>query len=287
MTKKKNKSSEHPFGQIHDGSEAPSADEHMVLEDIDTKTQAAQNGEPAVLVENISMVFNIANERLNSLKEYFLKIIKRELFFKEFYALQNISLRVEKGDVFGIVGVNGSGKSTLLKIIAGVMEPTRGKCIVNGTIAPLIELGAGFDFELTAHENIYLNGALLGYSNSFIKENFDEIVDFAELKDFLELPMKNYSSGMVARIAFAIATMMVPDVLIVDETLSVGDMFFQEKCEARINALINDYGTTVLFVSHDINVVERLCKKAIWIEKGVMRANGAVTDVCEMYRSSQ
>ncbi|MCL1879223.1 MAG: ABC transporter ATP-binding protein [Actinomycetia bacterium] len=238
----------------------------------------------AVVVEDVSMVFNIANEQLNSLKEYMLKLVKRELFFKEFCALKNISLQVEKGDVFGIVGVNGSGKSTLLKIVAGVLEPTRGSCTVRGTIAPLIELGAGFDLELTARENIFLNGSLLGYSRLYIKEHFDEIVEFADLWEFLELPMKNYSSGMIARIAFAIATVIVPDVLIVDETLAVGDMFFQEKCEARINTLIQEYGTTVLFVSHDINQVERICERAVWIEKGHQQMLGTVDEVCEAYR---
>jgi ABC-2 type transport system ATP-binding protein len=220
------------------------------------------------------------------LKEYFIKMARRELFFKEFVALRDISLTVEPGDVFGIVGTNGSGKSTLLKIIAGVLEPTKGNCEVHGTIAPLIELGAGFDLELTARENIYLNGALLGYSKQFIAEHFDAIVEFAELAEFLDLPMKNYSSGMVARIAFSIATVIIPDVLIVDETLAVGDMFFQEKCEARISELIETHNTTVLFVSHDITQVERLCKKALWIEKSEMRLQGDVKEVCEAYRNS-
>jgi ABC-2 type transport system ATP-binding protein len=238
----------------------------------------------AVKIDHVAMRFNIASEQLNNLKEYFIKLMKRELFFKEFWALQDISLTVNKGDVYGIVGTNGSGKSTLLKIIAGVLEPTKGKCEVNGTIAPLIELGAGFDTELSASENIYLNGALLGYSKKFIQSHFDEIVEFAELQDFLELPLKNYSSGMVARIAFAIATVIIPDILIVDETLSVGDMFFQEKCEQRINDLIHNHGTTVLFVSHSIDQVERICKKAVWIEKGQERMNGDVAEVCAAYR---
>jgi ABC-2 type transport system ATP-binding protein len=240
----------------------------------------------AIKVASVTMIFNIANEQLNSLKEYFIKLARRELFFKEFVALRDISLEVKPGDVFGIVGTNGSGKSTLLKIIAGVLEPTKGSCEVQGTIAPLIELGAGFDLELTARENIYLNGALLGYSKQFIAEHFDAIVEFAELSEFLDLPMKNYSSGMVARIAFSIATVIIPDVLIVDETLAVGDMFFQKKCEERIRELIEKHGTTVLFVSHDINQVERLCKKALWIEKSQMRMLGNVDEVCEAYRNS-
>ncbi|MDR0501404.1 MAG: ABC transporter ATP-binding protein [Coriobacteriales bacterium] len=233
------------------------------------------------------MVFNMASEQLNSLKEYVIKLIKRQLFFSELLALDGINLNIQRGDVFGIVGTNGSGKSTLLKIIAGVLEPTEGSCVVNGVIAPLIELGAGFDLELTARENIYLNGSLLGYSKSFIQENFDDIVSFAEMHEFLDMPMKNYSSGMVARVAFAIATVIVPDILIVDETLSVGDMFFQEKCERRIQELIDNEHTTVLFVSHSIEQVERICKKAIWIDKGHTQMIGDVNDVCETYKNSQ
>lgn len=239
----------------------------------------------AVSVDHVRMTFNMASEQLNSLKEYFIKLFRHELFFEEFIALDDITLEVKKGDVYGIVGTNGSGKSTLLKIVAGVLEPTKGTCFINGNIAPLIELGAGFDMELTARENIYLNGALLGYSKRYIDEHFNDIVEFAELQSFLELPMKNYSSGMVARIAFAIATVIVPDILIVDEALSVGDVFFQEKCEARINCLIHEHHTTVLFVSHSIEQVERVCEKAIWIEKGRMRMSGTVDEVCEAYRN--
>ena len=239
-----------------------------------------------VVLENVSMIFNIASESLGSLKEYFIKLVRRELYFEKFLALDNISLTVKKGDVIGIVGINGSGKSTLLKIIAGVLEPSVGRCLTKGTIAPLIELGAGFDPELTARENIYLNGALLGYSRKFIDLNFDEIVEFAEVKDFLELPMKNYSSGMVARLAFSIATVIVPDILIVDETLAVGDIFFMEKCEARIKKLIENDNTTILFVSHDTSQVERICSSAIWIEHGVEQMRGSAVEVCKAYRSS-
>jgi ABC-2 type transport system ATP-binding protein len=251
------------------------------------KKDANNADEYAVIIDGVSMSFNMSNEQLHSLKEYFIKLVRRELFFKEFVALRDISLDVKKGDVYGIVGTNGSGKSTLLKIIAGVLEPTKGSSVVNGSIAPLIELGAGFDFELTARENIYLNGSLLGYSKAFINECFNEIVEFAEMKDFLELPMKNYSSGMVARIAFAIATVTTPDILIVDETLSVGDMFFQEKCEKKIQSLIDDGQTTVLFVSHSISAVERICKNAIWIEKGQLMMRGTAEDVCAAYKNSK
>lgn len=239
---------------------------------------------PSIVLDHVGMSFNIASEQLNSLKEYFIKIIRREFFFKEFIALDNIDFTVTQGEVYGIVGTNGSGKSTLLKIIAGVLEPSRGSCEVQGSIAPLIELGAGFDMELTARENIYLNGALLGYSKKFIQERFDEIVAFAEIESFIDMPLKNYSSGMVARIAFSIATATIPDILLVDEALSVGDYMFQEKCEKRISELVEGHNTTLLFVSHSIEQVERVCKKAVWIEKGEMRMKGDVKEVCAAYR---
>lgn len=239
--------------------------------------------ETMIKVENVGMTFNMASEQLNSLKEYAIALFKKNLFFKELRALDNISFEIKKGDVYGILGTNGSGKSTLLKIVAGVLEPTDGKVTINGSIAPLIELGAGFDMELTARENIYLNGALMGYTKDFINEHFDDIVEFAEIDKFLDMPMKNYSSGMVARIAFAIATVIVPEILIVDEVLSVGDFMFQKKCEDRIQKLIKDHGTTVLIVSHSIEQIERMCNKAIWIEKGKTRINGLAEDVCSIY----
>ena len=241
--------------------------------------------EPIIVINHVSMMFNIASEQLNSLKEYFIAIAKRELHFKEFMALDDIDFVVNRGEQYGIVGTNGSGKSTLLKIIAGVLEPSAGRVAIGGSIAPLIELGAGFDMELTARENIYLNGALLGYSKQFIDERFEDIVDFAEVRDFLDMPMKNYSSGMVARVAFSVATATIPDILVVDEALSVGDFRFQEKCERRISELVEGHGTTLLFVSHSIDQVERVCNKALWIEKGHMRMVGDVKDVCAAYRS--
>ena len=241
--------------------------------------------EPIIVINHVSMMFNIASEQLNSLKEYFIKIAKRELHFKKFMALEDIDFVVNRGEQYGIVGTNGSGKSTLLKIIAGVLEPSEGRVAIGGSIAPLIELGAGFDMELTARENIYLNGALLGYSKQFIDERFDEIVDFAEVRDFLDTPMKNYSSGMIARVAFSVATATIPDILVVDEALSVGDFRFQEKCERRIDELVHGHGTTLLFVSHSIEQVERVCEQAVWIEKGHMRMIGNVNEVCEAYRN--
>lgn len=243
--------------------------------------------EPIIVIDHVSMMFNIASEQLNSLKEYFIAIAKRKLYFKEFMALDDIDFTVNRGERYGIVGTNGSGKSTLLKIVAGVLEPTKGSVTIGGTIAPLIELGAGFDMELTARENIYLNGALLGYSRKFIEDRFDSIVDFAEVHEFLDMPMKNYSSGMVARVAFSVATATTPDILVVDEALSVGDFLFQEKCERRINELVEEHGTTLLFVSHSIDQVERVCEKAVWIEKGHLRQKGDVNDVCESYRQLQ
>lgn len=238
----------------------------------------------AIEVNDVTMVFNMASEQLNSLKEYFIKIAKHELFFEEFKALKNISFKIKRGETVGLVGTNGSGKSTMLKVIAGVLEPTSGNCVVRGNIAPLIELGAGFDYELTARENIYLNGALLGYTKEFLDSKMEEIIEFAELEDFMDMPLKNYSSGMTARIAFAIATITEPDVLIVDETLSVGDVFFQRKCEKRIKHFVDSGDVTVLLVSHSMDQVERICERAIWIEKGDMRMDGPVEDVCQAYR---
>lgn len=254
------------------------------LGDTSFEEELNSSSETMIKVDDVSMVFNMASETMNNLKEYAIALAKRELHFKEFRALDHVSLEVKKGDVFGILGTNGSGKSTLLKIIAGVLEPSEGTCTVNGSIAPLIELGAGFDMELTARENIYLNGALLGYSKKFIEQHFEEIVEFAEIEQFLDMPLKNYSSGMVARIAFAIATVIVPEILIVDEVLSVGDFMFQKKCERRINTLIKEHDVTVLIVSHSNDQIERLCNKAIWIEKGHERIAGSAHDVCQVYR---
>lgn len=237
----------------------------------------------AVEVKDVTMIFNMASESLGSLKEYFISLARHKLFFEEFRALKNISFDVHRGEVVGLVGTNGSGKSTMLKIIAGVLEPSEGEVKVHGNIAPLIELGAGFDPELSARENIYLNGALLGYTKDFIDANFDGIIEFAELKDFVDMPLKNFSSGMVARIAFAIATITEPDILIVDETLSVGDVFFQQKCERRIQHFIESGDVTVLFVSHSMEQVERICQRAVWIEKGDLRMDGPVDEVCKAY----
>ncbi len=242
--------------------------------------------ENAVELRNVEMHFNMSKEKLESLKEYFLKLVKRQLHFEDFVAVNDVSFDIKKGDVFGIVGLNGCGKSTTLKMISGILEPTKGTVKTYGTIAPLIELGAGFDMDLTARENIYLNGSVLGYSKKFIDEKFQDIVDFSEMHEFLDVPMKNYSSGMVARIAFAIATVTTPDILIVDEILAVGDFLFQQKCEERINAMIND-DTTVIIVSHSIEQIERLCKHCVWLEKGKIKMIGDALEVCDAYKNSQ
>ena len=233
-------------------------------------------------IQDVSVRFNLEQEKTDTIKEYVLKMIQRKLKFNEFYALKNVSFSVKKGEAVALIGVNGSGKSTMLKVIAGVLQPTAGKARVHGSIAPLIELGAGFDMDLTARENIYLNGAVLGYSRSFIDKNFDEIVSFAELQDFIDVPVKNYSSGMVARLGFAIATQVRADILIVDEILAVGDFMFQQKCYRRMEEMLSG-GTTLLFVSHDAEQVKKLCSRAIWLDHGHVMADGRAADVCEEY----
>lgn len=233
-------------------------------------------------VKDATVRFNMASQQVNNLKEYVIKLLKHELMFQEFLALQDVNLQVRAGESWGIVGTNGSGKSTLLKLICGILKPYKGSVFVDGKIAPLIELGAGFDGELTARENIFLNGTLLGYSEDFMKEHFDEIVDFAELWDFLEMPIKNYSSGMSARLGFAVATMVQPDILICDEVLSVGDYKFQEKCQERMQKML-DNGTTLLYVSHSIESVRKLCKNALWLNKGHVVKAGAAQEVCDEY----
>jgi len=257
-----------------------------VTEDDFKRPPIPDDSVPTVIrVDDVSMIFNMASEQFNSLKEYFIALAHHELSFKEFRALDHVSFEVKRGEAFGLVGTNGSGKSTMLKIIAGVLEASEGECTVTGSIAPLIELGAGFDMDLTARENIYLNGSLLGYRKEFIDEHLADIVDFAELKDFMDMPLKNYSSGMVARIAFAIATVAEPDILIVDETLSVGDFLFQQKCMRRIQDLIGSGNVTVLLVSHSIEMVEAMCDRVCWIEKGHQRMIGPTDEVCAAYRN--
>ena len=238
---------------------------------------------PAMIeVDGVSMRFNLSKERHESFKEYFLALARGRLQFDEFYALKNVNLTVQPGDFYGLVGLNGSGKSTLLKVISGVYKPSAGKVTVRGAIAPLIELGAGFDMDLTARENVYLNGAVLGHDRAYMDEHFKNIIDFAELWDFVDVPVKNYSSGMIARLGFSIATEVRADILACDEILSVGDFMFQQKCHDRMEQMLSG-GTTLLFVSHDINQVKQLCKRAIWIDHGHLRGDGPSAEVCDAY----
>ena len=243
-----------------------------------------QNTDPIIEVKNVSMRFNLAKERTDTVKEYIVKLLKRQLMFNEFYALKDVSLTVHRGEAVALIGANGSGKSTLLKCIAGVMYPTTGSIEVRGSIAPLIELGAGFDPDLTARENIYLNGAVLGHDRKFMDAHFQSIVDFAELWEFIDVPVKNFSSGMVARLGFAIATEVSADILVVDEILAVGDFRFQEKCKERMAEMMKG-GTTLLFVSHSEEQVKKLCSKAAWIRNGHLECFEETAKVFERYKN--
>ena len=233
-------------------------------------------------VDHVTIRFNLSSQKVDNLKEYFVKLLKKELMFQEFLAVKDVSFQVRAGESWGLIGTNGSGKSTMLKTISGILRPHKGSITVNGSVAPLIELGAGFDPELTARENIFLNGCVLGHTEKFMQEHFEEIVDFAELHDFLDSPIKNYSSGMKARLGFSVATMVKPEILIVDEILAVGDYKFRRKCEQRMNEMLSG-GTTLLYVSHTIEEVRRLCDHAIWLDKGVARMQGEVNAVCDAY----
>jgi ABC-type polysaccharide/polyol phosphate transport system ATPase subunit len=241
--------------------------------------------ETAIKVIDVGMEFNLSQEKIDNIKEYAIKFVKRELFYQEFWALKGVNFQVEKGDKLGIVGLNGAGKSTLLKLISGVMKPTEGKVEVSGSLVPLLELGAGFDPNYTGRENIFLNGALLGYPKDFIESKYDEILEFSEIGDFIDVPLKNYSTGMIARLGFSIATIVEPQILILDEILSVGDAKFQEKSEQRMKSFINQE-VTVLFVSHSAEQVRKLCNKAIWLEKGKLIMQGEVNEVCDKYLES-
>ena len=238
--------------------------------------------QPAIIVDNVSMKFNLSKEKVDSLKDYIIKSIKKEIKYNEFWALQNVSFTVEKGDRVGILGLNGAGESTLLKVIAGVFKPTEGSVTKHGKMVPLLELGAGFDQQYTGKENIYLYGAMLGYSKEFIDEKYDEIVKFSELKDFIDVPIKNYSSGMKSRLGFSIATVVSPKILILDEVLSVGDAKFRKKSEKKVLSMF-DSGVTVLFVSHSLAQVQRICNKAMILEKGKLIAYGDIDTISKQY----
>ena len=233
-------------------------------------------------VNDVSIMFRLYRENVDSLKEFVVKKIKRQIAYDEFWALQNINFHVGRGEAVGLVGRNGSGKSTLLKTIAGVLKPTKGSVAIKGTVAPMIELGAGFDMDLTATENVFLNGAILGYPIEMLEENMQKIIDFSELKDFMDVPIKNFSSGMFARLGFAVATIYTPDILIVDEILSVGDWQFQAKCHKRIQEML-EQGTTLLFVSHSMDQVKEVCNRAILLEHGHMIMDDKVEKVCDRF----
>lgn len=237
----------------------------------------------AIEVKDVSVKFDLASEKIDNLKEFMIKFLKRKIKMNEFHALDNISFQLEKGDRLGILGLNGAGKSTLLKVIAGVYKPSTGTVTKNGIIAPLLELGAGFENEYTARENIYLYGAILGYSKEFLETKFDEIIKFAELEKFVDVPVKNFSSGMRSRLGFAICTLVEPDILILDEVLSVGDAKFRTKSENRIKELFNK-GATVLFVSHSLEQVKRICNKAMILDNGKLISYGPIDDVVPIYK---
>lgn len=235
-----------------------------------------------IKVNNVSMRFVLGSDKVTTLKEYFVKKVKRELKSEEFWALKNISFEIGKGEVLGLVGSNGAGKSTLLKVVAGVMDPTGGYVECEGKLSPMIELGSGFDMELTARENVFLNGAILGYSRKFLEEKYNEIVEYSELSNFMNIPVRNFSSGMVARLAFSVATVVSPEILIVDEILSVGDASFQEKSREKMMNMIQG-GATVLFVSHSLQDIKTICTKALWLDHGRMKMIGDVKEVTAAY----
>lgn len=237
---------------------------------------------PIVTVDHVSLKFKIEQNRANSLKEFCVRWLKHDLISEDFWALSGVSFEVEKGDVIGIIGHNGAGKSTLLKVISGIMKPTEGSVEAHGNIVPMLELGSGFDFELSGRENIYLNGAILGYSEQFLDSKYQEIVDFSELGGFIEAPLRTYSSGMLARLAFSVACIVEPEILIVDEILSVGDADFQEKSRARMMELMTG-GTTVFFVSHSLEQIREMCNKVLWLEHGHVQAFGDAEAICDRY----
>ena len=236
-----------------------------------------------IRADHVSMKFHLNRNGANSLKEWAISLIRRKIRYEDFWALKDVSLTVERGEVLGIIGRNGSGKSTLLKVISGIYPPTAGRVITAGRIAPLLELGSGFDYELSGIENIFLNGAILGFDEPYLKERFDEIVDFSELGDFIYQPLKTYSSGMVMRLAFSIATLIEPEILIVDEILAVGDERFQAKSKERMLKLIRG-GATVLMVSHNLDQVKELCQRVVWLNDGIVQQQGNTAEVCEEYR---
>ena len=236
-----------------------------------------------IQADNISLCYRMNYDRASGIKEFIVQLLSGKVKYEEFWALRNVSFEIEKGEVMGVIGHNGAGKSTLLKVISGILKPTDGNVRVDGTVVPMLELGSGFDFELTGRENIFLNGAILGYSEEFLTSKFDEIADFSELGQFIDVPIRNYSSGMVMRLAFSVATVVNPDILIVDEILAVGDADFQKKSKARMMELMSG-GTTVLFVSHDQNQIREMCDRVLWLEHGEVKMLGKAAEVCDAYQ---
>lgn len=237
-------------------------------------------------VSDVTMQFRLNNDKILSLKEFVTTALRGKLQYNKFTALEHISFELKRGQTLGLIGRNGAGKSTLLKIISGILKPTEGRVSCYGNVVPMLELGSGFDFDLTGRENVFLNGAILGYSEEFLKGKYDEIVEFSELGQFIEVPIRNYSSGMLARLAFSIATVVNPDILIVDEILSVGDVAFQEKSKKRMLHLMGG-GTTVLFVSHSIEQIREMCDRAVWLDQGLIKMMGKAEDVCQAYISQE
>ena len=233
-------------------------------------------------VKDVSMRFRMANDRINSIKEYAIARMRGKLQYNEFEALKHVSFDVKRGEVVGLIGHNGAGKSTMLKVISGILKPTEGSVVVRGNVAPMLELGSGFDMDMTGRENIFLNGAILGYSEEFLKSKYDEIVAFSEIEQFIDIPLRNYSSGMIARLAFSVATVVVPEILIVDEVLAVGDAAFQEKSRRRMMELMSG-GTTVLFVSHSLPQIREMCSRVVWLEHGQVQRFGDTQEICDAY----
>lgn len=238
-----------------------------------------------IRANDISMRYLMTYDRIQSIKEYIVQMLRGKIKYEEFWALKNVSFEVERGEVVGIIGHNGAGKSTLLKVISGILKPTGGELEVHGNVVPMLELGSGFDHDLTGRENIFLNGSILGYSEKYLKEKYEQIVEFSELGKFIDVPIRNYSSGMLMRLAFSIATVVQPEILIVDEILAVGDAAFQEKSKARMLELMGG-GTTVLFVSHSLEQIREMCDRVIWLEHGQIKAIGATKEICDAYEAS-
>lgn len=239
-----------------------------------------------IRANDISMRYLMTYDRIQSIKEYIVQMLRGKIKYEEFWALKNVSFEVERGEVVGIIGHNGAGKSTLLKVISGILKPTGGELEVHGNVVPMLELGSGFDHDLTGRENIFLNGSILGYSEKYLKEKYEQIVEFSELGKFIDVPIRNYSSGMLMRLAFSIATVVQPEILIVDEILAVGDAAFQEKSKARMLELMSG-GTTVLFVSHSLEQIREMCDRVIWLEHGQIKAIGATKEICDAYAASR